>query len=194
MQVSVPAAVLHGVFQVVSIQTTTGFVTADFDRWGFVPKAILVALMFVGASAGSTGGGIKIIRLWVLLKVMLVEIERVYRPKVVRPVKIGGSAIDDDLKLAATTYVLGVLLLFMTGSFLLMVFEPAGEIDFTTAATATAATLNNVGPGLARVGAIQNFGWFSDAGKITMAVLMALGRLEIFAIVVLFSPRFWRGS
>ena len=189
---SVGAAIRHGVFQVVSIQTGTGFVTADFDRWGFVPKAILVVLMFVGACAGSTSGGLKVIRVWLVFKVMLAEIERIFRPSVIRPVRIGNAVVDGDLKLGAVIYVLGIGLLFLAGTFLLMVLEPRDQIDFATAATASAATLNNIGPGLARVGAIENFGWFSDGSKLVMSLLMALGRLEVFAIIVLFNPRFWK--
>jgi len=191
---SAAAAVRHGVFQVVSIQTTTGFVTADFDRWGFFPKTALVILMFIGGSAGSTAGGIKVIRIWMTLRIMLAEIERIFRPQAVRPLRVGGTTIDDMLKLATVSYVLGILVLCLIGALLLMFLEPAGTIDFTTAATASAATLNNIGPGLARVGAIQNFGWFSDASKVVMTILMALGRLEVFAIIVLFSPRFWKGD
>lgn len=186
------AAIQHSLFQVVSIQTTTGFCTADFDTWGFVAKATLVAIMFVGGSAGSTGGGIKVVRVIIAVKVLLAEIERVYRPKVVRPVKVGKATIEADLKLNTLVYVLGIILLFAMGTGLLMFFDSDHGIDITTAATASIATLNNVGPGLARVGATQNFAWFTEPSKLVMSMLMALGRLEMFTIIVLFSPRFWR--
>ncbi|MCO6437743.1 MAG: TrkH family potassium uptake protein [Phycisphaerae bacterium] len=181
-------------FQVVSIQTTTGFCTADFDRWGFVAKATLLILMFVGASAGSTGGGIKVIRIIIVAKLLVAEVERVFRPRVVRPLKVGSAAIDADLRLSTLVYVMSVMLLFAMGTIALMLTDARNGIDITTAATATAATLNNIGPGLARVGATQNYAWFSDSGKVIMSVLMALGRLEVFTLLVLFQPRFWRSD
>ena len=188
------AAVGHGLFQVVSIQTTTGFCSADFDAWGFAAKATLLILMFIGASAGSTGGGIKVMRIVITAKVLWAEIEHVYRPKVVRSVKVGKATIDPELKLNTLVYVLGIGLIFAIGTVLLMLLETAQGIDITTAASASAATLNNIGPGLARVGATQNYAWFAGSSKIVMSILMVVGRLEMFSIVVLFSPRFWRGE
>lgn len=191
---SVAQAARYGVFQVVSVQTTTGYCTADFNQWGFVAKSVLVGLMFVGASAGSTGGGIKVIRCLIAVKVMWAEVERVFRPNVVRTIRAGRMTVDPELRLATLVYVLGILVLFMVGAVLLMVLEPAGTLSFTTAATASAATLNNIGPGLDGVGAMSNYGWFSTPSKIVMSVLMVLGRLEVYAIFVLFMPRFWRGE
>ena len=181
-----------GLFQVVSMQTTTGFCTADFDAWGFVAKATLLILMFVGASAGSTGGGIKVMRVLIAVKVLIAEFEQFYRPKVVRTVKIGKATIDSALKLNTLVYVISIAVLFGIGTTALMLFESHQDIDITTAATASAATLNNIGPGLARVGATQNYAWFSAPSKVIMSILMVLGRLEVFTIVVLFSPRYWR--
>jgi trk system potassium uptake protein TrkH len=182
----------QSLFQVVSMQTTTGFCSADFDTWGFAAKATLVALMFVGGCAGSTGGGIKVVRIMIAFKVLLTEIEHVYRPKVVRLVKIGKTTIDADLKLSTLVYVLGIGVLFVLGAALLMLFESENGIDITTAATASIATLNNIGPGLAKVGATQNYAWFTAPSKILMSALMLLGRLEMFTLIVLLSPRFWR--
>jgi len=180
------------VFQVVSVQTTTGFCSEDFDAWGFVAKATLILLMFVGGCAGSTGGGIKVMRVIIAFKVILAELEHVYRPKVVRTVKVGKTTVDPDLKLNTLVYGLGILGLFAIGTILLMILEHDQRIDITTAATASIATLNNIGPGLARVGATQNYAWFSDASKGIMSILMVLGRLEMFTILVLFTPRFWQ--
>lgn len=185
-------AIRHGVFQVVSIVTTTGFATVDFEHWSFFPKMTLVLLMFVGGSAGSTGGGIKVIRILIASKVLIAEVQRVFRPHVVRPVRVGPAVIDPDLRQSVLAYVLGIIVLFGIGALLLMLFEGPHNINFTTAATAAAATLNNIGPGLGRVGAVENFGWFSPASKVVMSLLMALGRLEVFAIAVLFVPQFWR--
>ncbi len=197
---SVGAAIRHGVFQVVSIITTTGFCTADFDQWGFFPKAILLGIMFIGASAGSTGGGIKVIRILIMFKILKLEVERVFRPNVIRPLKVGDSPVSPEMRLSTLAYVIGILLFFLVGALLIMGFEVNNPIlsqngkmiDFTTAASASAATLNNIGPGLALVGAVKNYAWFTNESKIVMTVLMAVGRLEIFAILVLFVPRFWR--
>ncbi len=186
--------VRDALFQTVSMQTTTGFCTADFDTWGFVAKAILVSLMFVGGSAGSTAGGIKVIRIMIAVKVMAAELEHIFRPNVVRTVKIGGATVDAELKLGTLVYVLGIFACFAMGAGALMVFEAGKGIDITTAATASIAALNNIGPGLARVGATQNYAWFGDASKVLMSILMAVGRLELFTIAVLFSPRFWRAT
>jgi trk system potassium uptake protein TrkH len=189
---SVAEAARHGIFQVVSIQTTTGFATADFNRWGFFASAVLVILMFVGGSAGSTGGGIKVIRILIAFKVMLAEVGRVFRPHLVKPVRVGRATVDPQMRQAVLVYVLGILFLSGLGALLLMWFEGPAKIDFTTAATASIATLNNIGPGLARVGATQNYGWFQPQSKLLMCLFMALGRLEVYAIIVLFLPGFWR--
>jgi len=189
---SVGQAMRYGVFQVIAMQTTTGFCTADFNQWGFFAKAMLIMLMFVGGSAGSTGGGIKVVRIMIAFKVMIAEVGRVFRPNVVRPARVGRAPIDPELRQAVLAYVLGILLLCGVGALLLMLLEGPDKIDFTTAATASIATINNIGPGLGRVGAVENYGWFNPASKILMCVLMALGRLEVYAILVLFMPRFWR--
>ena len=191
---AITTAIRHGVFTTVSLQTTTGFCTADFNRWPFAAKALLVVLMFVGASAGSTGGGIKVIRILIAFKVFVSELERVFRPNVVRPVKVGRATVTSEMRLAVIAYVLGIILLFGAGTGLLKVLEPPGTIDMTTAASASAATLCNIGPGLAKVGAVETYAWFTAQSKFVMALLMALGRLEVFAILVLFVPRFWRNA
>jgi trk system potassium uptake protein TrkH len=193
---SAALAIREGLFTTVSIQTTTGFCSSDFNQWPYLAKAVLITLMFVGASAGSTGGGIKVIRIWITIKVILAEIERAFRPNVVRPVKVGGSAIDHALKLQTVGYVLGILLIAALGMFFIVIAEQAAgnEIDITTAGTASVATLCNIGPGLNAVGAVENYAWFSNTSKLIMSVLMAVGRLEVFAIAVLFFPRFWTGD
>ncbi|MBT4531313.1 MAG: TrkH family potassium uptake protein [Phycisphaerae bacterium] len=194
-QATIGEVVTQGVFTVVSQQTTTGFATADFNTWPFVAKGVILMLMFVGGCAGSTGGGIKVIRIWVAFKVMLSELERAFRPSVVRPLKVGKTAIDPELKLATIAYVLGVIVLFTIGSGTIMMLESGNpECDLATAATASVATICTVGPGLAKVGAIENYAWFTDISKLFLCVLMAIGRLEIFAVLVLFVPRFWRST
>jgi trk/ktr system potassium uptake protein len=193
---SAAQAVRHGLFTTVSVQTTTGFCSADFNQWPYLAKAVLITLMFIGASAGSTGGGIKIIRIWIVAKVLIAEMERAFRPYVVRPVKVGSTAIDAPMRYGTLAMVLGYLLIVPAGTFLIVIFEEGAghSIDITTAGTASVATLFNIGPGLGRVGAIENYAWFTDAAKIVMSILMAIGRLEIFAVAVLFFPRFWSGD
>jgi trk system potassium uptake protein TrkH len=191
-------ALHYGLFNVVTCQSTTGFCNADFNQWPFIAKAVLVLYMFIGGCGGSTAGGNKVIRIWLMLKVLAGELERIFRPQVVRPLKVGTATLDPDLRLGVVSFVLGTVLLFALGAFLLMVLEqwlnPSAQIDFTTASTASIATLFNIGPGLGRVGAVEHYGWFTSWSKVVMSMLMALGRLEIFAILVLFSPRFWRGD
>ena len=192
----------HGVFTAVSIQTNTGFTTADYNTWPFAAKAVIVMMMFIGGCAGSTGGGIKVIRIWLALRIMLSELERIFRPSVVRTVKVGKMIIEPEMRQATLVYVLGIVSLFLIGTMVLMLLEQNNPVlgeqgmtmDFTTAATASAATLNNVGPGLGLVGPTQNYGWFSAPSLMVMSLLMVLGRLEVYAILVLFVPSFWRGD
>lgn len=191
---SMPQALRYGVFTSVSVQTTTGFCNADFNKWPLFAQGTLLLLMFIGSSAGSTGGGIKVIRLVIAIKVMASEIERSFRPNVIRSLKIANIQISPELRQATLAYIIGVVIIFVAGTGLLLFIETDNAIDFRTAISASAATLFNVGPGLSRVGAIENYAWFHPISKIIMSILMAIGRLEVFAIVVLFTPRFWRGD
>lgn len=194
-QATLGEAVTQGVFTAVSIQTNTGFTTANYDTWPFAAKAVIVIMMFIGGCAGSTGGGIKVIRVWLALRIMLSELERAFRPNVVRPLKVGKSTVDLELKLATVAYVLGIIVLFSIGACTLMVLESGNpNCTLTTAATASIATICTVGPGLAQIGPMENYAWFTDSSKLFLCVLMAIGRLEIFAVLVLFVPRFWRSS
>ena len=191
---SLGAAVRHGVFQTVALQTTTGFCTANFDLWPFLPKAVLVTLMFIGGSGGSTGGGIKVVRIVIAVKVLLAEIEHIFRPSVVRTIRLGPTAVDPELRQSVLAYVLIILLLFGAGTGILMLLETGAKIDITTAATASAATLNNIGPGLGHVGPgdARAYSWVPPAGKIILVLCMLIGRLEIFTVVLLFTPWLYR--
>ncbi len=132
----------------------------------------------------------KVSRILIVFKVILTELEHVYRPHVVRTTKMGRTTIHPDVKLNTLVFVVLIAVTFGVGTAALMAFET--DLDITTAATASVATLNNIGPGLARVGATQNYAWFSPESKLVMTGLMVLGRLEVFAILALFMPRFWR--
>jgi trk system potassium uptake protein TrkH len=184
-------ATRDAMFQTVSILTTTGYATIDFNQWEFLPKALLVGLMFVGGCAGSTGGGCKVIRFLIAFKVIKAEFERVFRPQAVRPIRIGPGTIDPDAARSVLVYLLLIFFLFASGAVLLKLLEPAGSLDFISAATASLACLMNIGPGLGLVGAVENFSFFSPPSLLLLSVLMALGRLEVFAILVLLLPGFW---
>lgn len=195
-------AIRHGLFASVSIMTTTGFGTEDFTHWTEFAKGLLFLLMFVGGSAGSTGGGIKVIRCVLLLKILRIEIERAFRPNVVRPLRLGGAVISDQIRQDVGIYFCLIMLIFAFGWLTLIAIEPddqwSGQLGNSTAeklldcGTAVAATLNNIGPGLGVIGPAGNYGEFSQQGKLLLTVLMLLGRLELFVVLVLFFPRFWR--
>ena len=186
-------ALRYASFQTIALHTGTGFVTADYDPWPFFSRALLVGLMFIGGCAGSTAGGIKVIRFWIALKVIAASLEKAFRPQVVRPLRVGAGMVDDEMKLGAVTYFLLVIVLFAIGAVLVALFESNnGGTDFMTAMSASISTLCNVGPGLHEVGATKNYGWFTDPSLAVLSLLMVLGRLEVFAIFVLFVPSFWR--
>ena len=186
----------YSIFTTIALQTGTGFCNAEYDLWPYVSTSLLIGLMFIGGCAGSTAGGIKVIRFWVAIRILTAEIEKSFRPNVVRPVKIGGSTVDAEMKLSVATYILGFFGLLLVGMMLLAMFEhdhaEGGGINLMTTLTASMSCLCNVGPGMAEVGAVDNYGWFSGGSKIVLSILMALGRLEMFALVVLITPRFWR--
>lgn len=193
VQGTAAAALRHAGFATVSMHTGTGFGTIDFELWPSFLTMILVGGMFVGGCAGSTAGGIKVIRFWVALKVMAAELEKAFRPDVVRPVKIGSGTIDPEMKLSVLAFLLGFLVVFLGGAMAVQLAE-GPDCSMLTSTTASLACIANVGPGLGLVGPTENYGWMSPTSKVVLSLLMVLGRLEFFAIVVLFTPRFWRGG
>lgn len=178
----------HSAFQVASIITTTGFSTVDFDLWPSFSKAILVLLMFIGACAGSTGGGIKVSRILVLCKTVFKEMASMIHPNSVKIIKIEGKPIEHNVLRSINTYLATFIMIFVA-SLLIVCFD---DFDLVTTFTAIAATFNNIGPGLAKVGPTCNFGDFSILSKLVMIFDMLAGRLELFPIILLFSPRTWR--
>ncbi|MBN1844314.1 MAG: TrkH family potassium uptake protein [Sedimentisphaerales bacterium] len=185
-------------FQAVSIMTTTGYGTTDFDQWPSLSRWLLVMLMFIGGSAGSTGGGIKVIRIMIFARLVWLEVERTFRPHVVRPLKVSGQTLDEDLRRSFGLYMGIILVIFFLGTVLLMVLHNEAHVEehrylnLETAFSAVAATLNNIGPGLSMVGPTQNYAFFTSPAKILLALLMVIGRLEVMVIFCLFVPNFYR--
>ena len=175
-------------FQVGTIITTTGYATTDFNLWPSFSKGILLFLMLLGACAGSTGGGVKVSRLLIYVKSALREVRQLSQPRVVRTVRMDGKKLETPVIKGALVFLVCYTLIFM-GSVLIIQLE---NLDFETSFSAVAATLNNIGPGLGLVGPTCNFGFLSPLSKIVLIFDMLAGRLEIFPILVLLSPRTWK--
>ncbi|MDP2647017.1 MAG: TrkH family potassium uptake protein [Desulfobacterales bacterium] len=185
---SIGRALRFGAFQVVSILTTTGFATADYELWPAMSQLILFICMFLGASAGSTGGGVKILRVMLYFKFCAKELFSLIHPHAVTRVKIGGKPVPEDVMRS----VLGFLGLY-AGLFALSSIILAGlGVDFLTSISAVAATMGNIGPGLGLVGPTDNYAQIPYLGKWILIWCMLLGRLEIYTIIILFVPEFWR--
>jgi len=188
-KVATPYGIFRQVtFQVVSITTTTGYATADSDIWPNFIRFMLVVLMFFGGCAGSTGGGIKMIRVMVFLKTAWREVKTTIQPRIIAPIKIAESAMDDK----QVMNILGFVALFL-GCF--VVFSAAMSYivrDFTTAVVSVVATMCNIGPGLSGVGATENYAWIPLSGKWVLTACMLLGRLEIYTVLIAFSPISWK--
>ena len=175
-------------FQVVSLITTTGFVSADYTAWAPFLSVLFFVLLFVGGSAGSTAGGVKIIRHVVLFKNSFLELKRQLHPSAVMPVRISGKAMDQGIVYNVLAFIMIYILVFLVGVTLLS----AMNVDFDTAFGAVATSLGNVGPGIGEVGPMFNFSAMPAAGKWLLSALMLLGRLELFTVLMLLSPHFWR--
>ncbi len=182
------AAFHHAAFQVGSIITTTGFSTVDFDTWPQLSKTILVGLMFVGACAGSTGGGMKVSRILIWLKSVKSELSALIHPRSVKVLKLENKALDSGVMRSVNNYFIAYFFIF-AASVLIVSLD---NFDFTTTFTAVAATFNNIGPGLAGVGPMCNFSQLSVLSKLVLMFDMLAGRLEIFPMLILFSPSTWR--
>lgn len=178
----------HSLFQVSSIMTTTGFGTADYEKWSVAAQVILFMLMFIGGSAGSTGGGIKVIRLLLLLKFAYNELIRLLHPNAIVAVKVGGQVIDRKVLInVAGFFIIYVMIVSVS-----VLIVSAFGIDFMTSMGAVAATINNIGPGLGKVGPTDNYAFLPSALKWFLSFLMMLGRLEVFTVIILLSPTFWK--
>ncbi|NOZ20419.1 MAG: TrkH family potassium uptake protein [Planctomycetes bacterium] len=185
---SLGARVRQALFQVLAATTTTGYCTSNFDVWPTFCGLLLVAMMFVGGCAGSTGGGMKVRRIMLLIKAGLREIRKVTKPSAVIPIKIGDEVTDESIMSSILAFFV-LFMLSLVGASIVMALM---GLDVVTAVTSVVATLNNIGPGLAKVGAIQNYSHIPTLGKWVLIFCMLLGRLELFSVLILFSPATWR--
>jgi trk system potassium uptake protein TrkH len=185
---NIGAALRYGAFQVVSIITTTGYATADYERWPAMSQLILLLCMFFGASAGSTGGGMKCLRIMLCFKYCYRELFSLIHPHAVTQIKISGKTVPDDVLRS----VVGFLALYV-GLFALSAVVLAGMgVDFITSFAAVAASIGNIGPGFGMVGPVDNYAQIPLLGKWLLIWCMLLGRLEIFTVIILIVPEFWR--
>ncbi len=195
----------HAAFTAISIITTTGFCTEDFDNWPLYCQALLVCLMFIGGCGGSTSGGMKVSRLMVLLKYSIVQIRRCFYPRSLLNIRLNGQKVDHDILAKVLGFFFININIFVLMTLLVCVMEPGlGTLDhpadgiqnsrvaIETAMTSVIATLYNIGPGLAEVGPSSNFEWMAPQTKILLVVGMLIGRLEVYTVLVIFLPIFWR--
>jgi trk system potassium uptake protein TrkH len=182
------SAIRHALFQVVSVVTTTGFVTADFTMWSFFATGIFFALFFVGGSAGSTSGGIKVVRHIVMLKNSFLEFKKSLHPNAIIPVRYDGKAVGQNIVFNILSFFVIYMLIFVIASVILTFLG----LDFVSAIGATASSLGNIGPAIGSVSPVNNFAHLSGAAKWFCSFLMLIGRLELFTVLILFTPFFWR--
>lgn len=179
-----------GLFQVISIITTTGYVSADYTQWSSFITILFFVMMFIGASAGSTAGGVKIVRHVILLKNSILELKRQLHPSAIIPVRFNKVAVPKDITFNILAFIMIYISIFALGS----VIMSSMGVDLDTALGSVATSLGNIGPGLGTVGPSQNFAHIPMFGKWFLAFLMLLGRLELFTVLILFTPYFWRKS
>ena len=178
----------HAFFQVGSIITTTGYATTDFDLWPALSKTLLVTLMFIGACAGSTSGGIKVSRILILLKTIRKELSLIIHPRQVKKIRMDGHPVDHETLRSANVFLVVYFVLLLTSMRLISV----DEFDFSTNFTSVVTVLNNIGPGLNLVGPTQNFSIFSPFSKFVLMFDMLAGRLELFPMMILLMPSTWK--
>ncbi len=188
MNLKMEQAFREALFQVVSIMTTTGFVTTDYLKWPPFLIIFLFMLFFFGGSAGSTGGGIKIMRIVLLLKNSYYELRRIVHPHAVIPVKFNRQSVDAKIVTNVLAFFIFYFMIFAVSTIIFSIIEP----DMDSAMGAVASSLGNIGPGLGKVGPVENYLHVQPAGKWFLSFLMLLGRLELFTVLVLFSPFFWK--
>jgi trk system potassium uptake protein TrkH len=182
------AGLLEGTFTVVSIITTTGFTVSDFDTWASFDKSLILLMTFIGACAGSTAGGIKVIRMMLLSKAGIQEAQRQLHPNAVKALRIGKVVYSDDMRRAVLGYFLVYVVVYGAG----VIAMTAGGLDVISAISASAATLNVTGPGLGEIGALENYGALSPFNLLVSCFLMITGRLEVFTVIAIIVAIFQR--
>ena len=178
----------HAAFQASSVMTTTGYATLDFDLWPSFSKVLLILLMFIGACAGSTGGGIKVSRILIYVKTIKKEFASLVHPRSIKILKMDGKKIEHTVLRSANVFLCTYVIIY----FISLIVISLDNFSFETNFTAVAATLNNIGPGLAGVGPTQNFGFYSNLSKLVLCFDMLAGRLELIPMLLLFIPSTWR--
>jgi len=185
---TVERALRDASLQVVSIITTTGFVTADYLQWPLFTQGILLLLLFIGGCAGSTAGGIKVMRIILSFRLIGNELNRLSHPHAVERIKMNGHSVNPDVLKGVATFIILYVIVNLLGTIALL----ACDYDFVTAFSAVATSISNVGPGFGNVGPVSNFGFMNDAALTILAGLMIFGRLEMLTLLLLFTPKFWR--
>lgn len=185
---SLSSTLSHVAFQMTSIITTTGYCVADFDMWPNLLRYMMVVLMFFGGCAGSTGGGIKMIRIMVMVKAALREIKVIIQPRIIAPIKIAKRTVEEK----QVANIVGFVILFLICFVIFSIVMSFMVKDFTTAITTVAATMCNIGPGLSGIGATENYAWIPLFGKWILTLCMLLGRLEIYTVLIVLAPVSWK--
>ncbi|MEN8881243.1 MAG: potassium transporter TrkG [Polaribacter sp.] len=184
------SAIRHSLFMVTSVVTTTGFVSADFTMWNFFATGIFFALFFTGGSAGSTSGGVKVVRHIVMLKNSFLEFKKALHPNAIIPVRYDGQTVHKNIVFNILSFFIIYMLIFIMSSVALTLFG----LDFMSALGAAASSLGNIGPAIGSVSPVDNFNHLTSAAKWFCSFLMLIGRLELFTVLILFTPFFWRKS
>ena len=178
-------------FQVISFCTTTGFHNCDFTQWPSLTLTLLLILAFVGGCSGSTAGGLKIFRLIAIFKILSAQFEKIFHPTIIRSVKIDGILWNDKKQIEVLHFFTLTIFILILGALILQIITP--QLDLATALSASVACLSNIGPGItSSIGPCQSYAFFPTAAKLLLSLLMLLGRLELYAILVLWDKKFWR--
>lgn len=180
----------HAAFQVVSVLTTTGFVSADFTMWNYLATALMFSLFFIGGSAGSTSGGVKIVRHVIMIKNSLLELKKQLHPNAIISVRYNGNRVSRNIIFNILSFFVIYMLIFILSTVVLAFLD----LDFLSAFATAASCLGNIGPGLGSVSPVNNFAHLSDAAKLFCSFLMLIGRLELFTVLIVLTPYFWRSN
>lgn len=185
---SFESAFRHAGFQVVAIMTTTGFVSADYTLWNSLATMLVFSLFLIGGSAGSTSGGVKIVRHIIMIKNSLLEFKKLLHPNAIIPVRYDGKGVSRIIVFNILSFFVLYMLIFITSAIALSFMG----LDFPSAIGAAASSLGNVGPALGSLGPVNNYASLSDVAKMFCSFLMLIGRLELFTVLILFTPYFWK--